>query len=429
MNFEQPSKEQIQDTYDAARKAYARFDVSTDDVITRLADVPVSVNCWQGDDLRGLENLEQGLDGGGIMATGNYPGVARTGDELRADMLQAFSLIPGNKRANLHAFYAETGATSVDRDDLRPEHFSNWMAWSKEHDIPLDFNPTFFCHPKAESGYTLSCRDHDVRDFWIRHGIASRAIAQAMADNQGCPCINNFWVPDGCKDSPADRWSPRKRLVESYDRIFDPAHGVDTAKCIDTVESKLFGIGSEDYVVGSHEFYLGYALTRDCTVCLDMGHFHPTETLHDKISAILQFEKRLLLHVSRPIRWDSDHIVILNDDLRNLFLEIVRGNALDRVYVALDFFDASVNRIGAWVIGVRSTMKALLYALLEPTALICQCENEGHGAEKLALMEEMKTMPFGAVWDYYCLTQNVPVGAAWLDKMRAYETNVLYTRR
>jgi len=359
VNFEQPSKEQIQEAYDAAKKAYARFDVNTDNAITRLADVPVSVHCWQGDDVRGLETLEQGLDGGGIMATGNHPGAARTGDELRADMLQAFSLIPGKKRANLHAFYAETGGAHVDRDDLRPEHFANWMAWSKEHDIPLDFNPTFFCHPKAESGYTLSCHDNDVREFWIRHGIASRAIAQAMADNQGCSCINNFWVPDGCKDSPADRWSPRKRLVESYDRIFDPAHGVDTAKCIDTVESKLFGIGSEDFVVGSHEFYLGYALTRDCIVCLDMGHFHPTETLHDKISAILQFEKKLLLHVSRPIRWDSDHIVILNDDLKNLFLEIVRGDALDRVYVALDFFDASVNRIGAWVIGVRSTMKAL----------------------------------------------------------------------
>ena len=426
MTFESISPRAVESAYKAARDCYAQVGVDTDAALKALAGVAISIHCWQGDDVRGFEESVEG--GGGIMATGNYPGVATTGDELRADMLKTFSLTPGVKRANIHAMYAETGGTQVDRDALEPEHFTQWMAWSKEHDIAIDFNPTFFGHPKSVDGWSLSHRDDDIRAYWIRHGILSRRITQALAENQGGPSICNFWIHDGAKDSPADRWGPRARLLAAYDEIFDPKHGIDTSKCIDVVESKLFGIGSEHYVVGSFEFYLGYALTREPLICLDMGHFHPTETIDDKISAVMQYQQQLLLHCTRGIRWDSDHIVILNDDMRNLFLELVRGKVLDQVYVALDFFDASVNRIGAWTIGTRAAQKAILYALLDPTARVQELEAEGDGAAKLALMEEMKTMPLGAVWDYYCLQQDVPVGPAWLNEMHAYEKDVLSKR-
>lgn len=422
------SADAVNEAYAAARRVYAELGVDTDKAIATAGRIPVSLHCWQGDDVRGLETRSGSETSGGIMATGNYPGVARTGDELRADMLQAARLIPGTKRANIHAFYAETGRQRVDRDKLKPQHFARWMAWSKKHNIPLDFNPTFFAHPLAASGFTLSSADEKVRQFWIRHGIASRVIAEAMARNQGGPCVCNFWIPDGAKDIPADRWSPRARLIDSYDQIFARSKKVDPKRCIDAVEAKLFGIGSEEYVVGSHEFYLGYALTRPCMPCFDMGHFHPTEGIHDKLSSVLQFKKNILVHVSRPIRWDSDHIVIFNDDLRAVFLELQRGGALERVFLALDFFDASVNRIAAWTIGARATQQALLYALLDPTQALKDLERRGDGAGKLALMEHMKTMPFDAVWNKYCLEQKVPVGLAWLDVVRDYETRVLSKR-
>jgi L-rhamnose isomerase len=412
--------------YAMARTAYACLGVDTDAVLQTLAGLPVSVQCWQGDDVRGLEDPDAVLSGG-IMAIGNYPGGARSGNELRADMLKTFSLLPGKQRANIHAFYCEP-EEPVERDGLLPEHFTRWMAWSKENGIALDFNPTFFSHSNAKDGLTLTHPDEKIRKYWIRHGIACRRIAEAFARNQGCPCVCNFWIPDGCKDSPADRWSPRKRLIESYDTIFDPVHGIDPSLCIDSVESKLFGLGSEAYVAGSHEFYLGYALTRNVIPCLDMGHFHPTETIDDKISALLQYTDRLLLHLSRGIRWDSDHVVLFTDDVKQVCHELVRGDMLDRVYIALDFFDASINRVGAWVIGTRAVLQALLYALLEPVEKLQEYEMCGDGAGKLALLERMKTMPFGAVWDYFCLQQDVPVGLAWLDTVKEYERDVLLKR-
>lgn len=422
------SETQNEQAYGLAREAYAAYGVDTDSAIARAREVPVSLHCWQADDVAGFEVNEGALDGGGIMATGNYPGRARNGDELRQDLDQVTALVPGVLRANIHACYAETGGVAVDRDALEPAHFARWIDWAKEKGIGLDFNPTFFAHPKADSGFTLSHADEGIRRFWIQHGIASRRIAEAMGRACAAPCVNNVWIPDGAKDSPADRWRPRERLTRSLDAIFAADVGVDTGLCIDSVESKLFGIGSEDYVVGSFEFYASYALSRGLVLCLDMGHFHPTETITDKVSALLGFHERLLLHVSRPVRWDSDHVVIFSDDVRAVFHELVRGGALDRVYVALDFFDASINRIAAYAIGARATRKAILYALLDPAARLARLEADGKGARKLALMEAMKTMPFGAVWDRLCLESNVPAGAAWIGEVEAYEKNVLAKR-
>jgi L-rhamnose isomerase len=426
MNDTASVHQQVNESYARARAVYAQAGIDADAALVRLAETPVSIHCWQGDDVHGLEQPGAGLSGG-IMATGNYPGAARNGDELRDDMLKTFSLVPGSTRANIHAFYCEPD-TPVERDQLEPVHFTRWMDWSRHNSIPLDFNPTFFSHPKAADGLTLTHPDDTIRKYWIRHGIVCRRIAEAFARNQDSPCICNFWIPDGCKDSPVDRWSPRGRLVESYDTIFDPGLGIDNTLCIDSVESKLFGIGSESYVAGSHEFYLGYVLTRHVIPCLDMGHFHPTETVDDKLSALLQYTDRLLLHLSRGIRWDSDHAVLFTDDLKQVFHELVRGNALDRVYIALDFFDASINRIGAWVIGARAVMQAILYALLEPVKELQEYEARGDGAGKLALLERMKTMPFGGVWDQYCLQQNVSIGMAWLDEVKKYEKEVLLKR-
>ncbi len=424
--FPERKRQDVEAAFDAAKKQYAALGVDAEGALARLAQTPISVHCWQGDDVAGFEVRNEAVDGGGIMATGNYPGRARNADELRADAAKAFSLIPGKHRFNLHAIYAETGGKAVERDQLEPEHFRHWMDWAAANGIALDFNPTFFAHPMANSGYTLSSADENVRKFWVRHGIACRRIAEAMGRAQGAPCIINHWIPDGAKDSPTDRWGPRRRLIQSLDEML--AAPVDKTLCLDSVESKLFGIGSEDYVVGSHEFYLGYALKNNLMLCLDMGHFHPTETIHDKLSAILAFQDEILLHVSRGIRWDSDHVVILNDDVRNVFHELVRGNALDRAHVALDFFDASINRIGAWVIGTRAALKAILYALLEPVETLQSLEADGRLAEKLALLEEMKTMPFGAVWEMYCWNQGVPVGPAWIAEMQAYERDVLLDR-
>ena len=338
-------------------------------------------------------------------------------------------LVPGKLRLNLHALYAETAGQVVDRDALEPKHFANWMEWGKAHGIALDFNPTFFAHPKANDGYTLSHADKATRKFWIRHTLACRKIAEAMAKKQGSPATVNHWIPDGCKDYPANRWAHREWLTESLDAAIANEKSVNKKLCVDYVESKLFGLGSEEYVVGSAEYYSSYALSRGLGYCLDMGHWHPTEEIYDKISSLLQFHKRLLLHVSRPVRWDSDHVVIFNDSLRQVFLEIQRGNAWDRVTVATDYFDASINRIAAYAIGLRATRKAILYALLDPTAELQKLEAAGNNAGCLALMEDVKTLPFGAVWDQLCDKAGIPRDRQWMDAVMKYETKVLSQRQ
>jgi len=414
------------EVYALAKEQYAAFGIDTDTAIEKALQIPISLHCWQADDNIGFEG-QSGISGGGILATGNHPGRARTAEEVRQDLARSMSLIPGVSRVNVHAYYAEFDDGFVDRDQLEPKHFRKWMEWARGLGISLDFNPSFHAHPKANDGFTLSHPDAAIRAFWIEHGRRARKIAQAMAESQGSPCNINFWVPDGAKDLVADRWSPRQRLVESYDAIFAD-RSIDESKCIDFVESKLFGIGSEEYVVGSAEFYTLYALTRKKGITLDMGHYHPTETIHDKISSQLLAQKNLLLHVSRPIRWDSDHVVLFNEDLKNVFLEIKRGDAWDKVVVALDFFDASINRIGAYVIGTRATRKGILYALLDPTVQLQKYENEGKNAQRLALMEEFKTMPFGAVWNRLCEKAGVPSGADWIASMEACEETVLAER-
>ncbi|HLQ45633.1 MAG TPA: L-rhamnose isomerase, partial [Planctomycetaceae bacterium] len=371
------------------------------------------------------ENSGLSLDGG-IAVTGNYPGKARTPEELRSDLDLALSLIPGTHRLNLHASYGEFRGRPVDRHEIRPEHFQGWIDWAKSKRMGLDFNPTYFSHPKASSGFTLAHADPGIRRFWIEHGIACRHIGAAMGESLGTPCITNIWIPDGFKDTPVDRRGPRERLTESLDAIF--AEPLDPRFLRDAVESKLFGIGSESYVVGSHEFYLGYAVSRRKLLCLDAGHFHPTEVISDKISAVLMWLDELLLHVSRGVRWDSDHVVTLTDELNAIAQEIVRGQFLDRVHVGLDFFDASINRVAAWVIGTRAMLKALLAALLEPTALLRQAEDHGDFTARLALQEDFKSLPVGAVWDNYCLQHNVPVGRAWLENIQQYERHVLSRR-
>ena len=425
--FQNLSKEQIEKGYECAKAQYKALGVDTDKAIAKLASTPISLHCWQGDDVKGFEVHEGEVSGGGIMAIGNYPGPAATADMLRKDAEKALSLIPGTKRFNLHAIYAETNGKVVERDAITPEHFAKWMKWSKKKNVALDFNPTFFAHPKANSGYTLSSADDDVRNFWIRHGKACLRIAEAFGKNQGSPSVINYWMPDGAKDQPIDRLSPRKRMQAALDEIF--ATGFDTKYCKPAVECKLFGLGSEDYVVGSHEFFLCYAMAhKNVMVCLDMGHFHPTETIHDKVSSILNFKKELLLHVSRGVRWDSDHVVNFNDDLRNLFQQMARNNFLPRTNIALDFFDASINRIGAWVIGTRATQKAILAGLLEPSKMLADYEAANDGAVKLAMLEELKTYPLGAVWNMFCLSQGVPAASAWLNDMIDYDRNVIKKR-
>ncbi|MDR0465330.1 MAG: L-rhamnose isomerase [Treponema sp.] len=418
-------KQSIEESYELAKTAYAQFAVNTDKAIRAALDVPISIQCWQGDDVIGFEGSVG--SGGGILATGNYPGRARIADELRADAEFAFSLIPGKKRFNLHTLYAETDGKKVSRDELEPEHFKTWMSWSKKKKIPLDFNPSFFAHPMADTGYTLSSDDKKIRDFWIRHCKASRKIASAIGENQGSPCVNNIWVPDGSKDTPSDRLSPRQRLRDALDETLDIKY--DAKTITDAVESKLFGIGSEAYVVGSHEFYMGYASARQIKLCLDSGHFHPTEALADKISAALLFIPGLLIHFSRGLRWDSDHVAIYSDELRDTCREIARAKCFSRIDIALDFFDASINRIAAWTIGTRSLRKGLLEALLEPTKMLTEAEKAGKNHERLALMEELKTLPFGAVWDKLCFDAEVPSGINWLYKVDQYEKDVLNKRK
>ena len=416
----------IDKAYELAREQYSRLGVDTEAAMKALSRISISLHCWQGDDVGGFENPEAGLSGG-LQATGNYPGKARTPAELRADLEKVYSFVPGDHRLALHAIYGEFGGKKVDRDEVAPEHFKNWIDWARARKIGLDFNPTYFSHPKAADGFTLSHRDEGIRRFWVRHGICCRKIGEAFGKAQGSPCVTNVWIPDGYKDIPADRKTPREILRKSLDELFAPK--IDPRYNLDAVESKLFGIGSESYVVGSHEFYLSYAVQNRKLYTLDSGHYHPTEGIADKISSILTFLDEILLHVSRGVRWDSDHVVILSDDLRAIAEEIVRGGFLDRVHIGLDFFDASINRVAAWTIGTRCMIKALLIALLEPGKKLREAEASGDFTTRLSLLEELKTMPFGAVWDYYCAKSNVPVGAACLDEVKQYEKTVLSNRR
>jgi L-rhamnose isomerase len=412
--------------YETSRARYAELGVDTEAAMARLAKIAVSLHCWQGDDVGGFESAGEAT-GGGIMATGAYPGKARTPGELRRDLEKVYSLVPGKHRLSLHASYLETVGRKVDRNEVGPEHFAGWVAWAKEQGIGLDFNPTFFAHPKAASNFTLAHYDNEIRRFWVDHAIACRRIGAYMGGELGTPCVTNLWIPDGYKDTPVDRKASRALLKDSLDTIF--AVKLDKRHILDAVEPKLFGIGVESCTIGSFEFYLGYAVRNNLLICLDMGHYHPTESIADKLSSVLFFLDEVLLHVSRPVRWDSDHVVILSDDLLDLAREIIRGEFLDRVHIGLDFFDASINRVAAWVIGTRSMLKALLVALLEPVAKLREMEASGDFTSRLALLEELKTLPFGSVWDEYCRRQNVPVGIGWLGEVKKYERDVLEHRK
>ena len=416
----------IEEAYASARQRYARLDVDTDDALKELEKVSLSLPCWQGDDVGGFERISSRKDTGGIQATGSYPGKARTLEELRMDLEKALSLIPGKKRLNLHAMYGDFGEKTVDRNEIGPEHYQSWMDWAKQNTVKIDFNATCFAHPRAESGFTLSSKDEKSREFWIEHVKRCRTISAHIGRSFKSPCIHNLWIPDGTKDTPVDRWAHRVLLKESLDEIYAEEYSSQEMK--DAVESKLFGIGSESFVVGSHEFYMGYAVSKGIMLCLDTGHFHPTESVGDKISAILQFSEELLLHVSRGVRWDSDHVVSLNDEVRFLAEEVVRCGALERVHFALDFFDASMNRVGAWIIGARAAQKSLLIALLEPRKELQEFEDAGNYFARLALLEELKTMPFGAVWDYFCLKMDVPSGESLIDEINRYDVDVTKKR-
>ncbi|MCM3214124.1 L-rhamnose isomerase [Niallia taxi] len=415
----------VKESFEAAKKQYEQWGVDVEAALQKLQQIPISIHCWQGDDIGGFEANPSELSGG-IDVTGNYPGKATTPEQLRSDLEMALSLIPGKHRVNLHAIYAETNGEVVERDEIEPKHFENWVAWAKQHGLGLDFNPTLFSHAKAEDGLTLSHPDESIREFWIKHCIKSRKIAEYFGKELGTPALTNIWIPDGYKDIPSDRLTPRIRLKESLDKIY--AVETDEQYNLDAVESKVFGIGSESYVVGSHEFYLGYSLKNNKLCLMDTGHYHPTETVSNKISSMLLFSDKLALHVSRPVRWDSDHVVILDDELKEIGLEIVRNDATDKVLIGLDFFDASINRVAAWTIGTRNMIKALLHALLLPNAKLKQLQEEGNFTERLALMEEFKTYPFGAVWDFYCEQMGVPVRETWLENVKTYEQEVLLKR-
>lgn len=413
--------------YQIAKEKYASIGVDTDAAIEKLKKIKISLHCWQGDDVVGFEAAGGTLSGGGIQTTGNYPGKARTADELRADLVKAFSLVPQKHKLNLHASYLENGGKFVDRNEIEPKHFAGWVDFAKENGIGLDFNPTYFSHKYSDDGCTLSSSDSFIREFWIEHGIRCRKIAEYFGKELGQRCNTNFWMSDGCKESPIDKMAPRIRMAEALDRIF--AEKIDPKYNKDSVESKLFGIGSESYVVGSHEFFMGYAAKNpEIMITLDAGHFHPTEIISAKISAMALFYNELLLHVSRPVRWDSDHVVIFDDELRAIAQEIVRNNLLDRVNIALDYFDASINRVAAWVLGMRSTQKALLNALLEPTEALKKAELEGDNTSRLVLTEEYKYFPLGYVWEEFCRQSDVPAGEEWLSEIKKYEKDVLSKR-
>ena len=411
--------------YQLAKERYAQLGVDTDRALKNLAGISISIHCWQGDDVGGFENAGSSL-GDGLAVTGNYPGKARTPAQLRGDFEKVLSLIPGKHRLNLHACYAEMEGKKVDRDALTADQFKNWIAWAKSLKIGLDFNQTYFSHPKVDGGLTLTHPDKAIRKFWIEHGIRCREIAAAFGKALGKSALTNLWIPDGMKDTPADRRSPRERLAESLDAIF--AKKIDRKYNVDSVEPKLFGIGAESYTPGSHEFYLGYAVSRGTLLTLDAGHYHPTEGIAAKISSVLCFLPEIALHVSRGVRWDSDHVVTLTDDLEAIGQEIVWGGYANRVRIGLDYFDASINRVAAWTIGTRNMIKALMMAMVTPIETMRQVELDRDYTARLALMEEAKTLPFGAVWDFYCLSEEVPVGEDWLTEVKQYEKDVLSKR-
>lgn len=409
--------------YEHAKETYAKIGIDTEEVLKKLAELPISLHCWQGDDVVGFENT--GSLSGGIMATGNYPGKAGTPQELMADIEEVLSLLPGKYKINLHAIYAITDGT-VDRDKLEPKHFEKWVEFAKKNGLGLDINPTLFSHPLAANSLTLSNPDEKIRRFWIDHCKAMRKIGAYFGKELGITCMNNIWIPDGYKEIPADRLGPRQRLKESLDEIFSEKY--DKKYLIDTVESKVFGIGLEAYTVGSHEFYLNYAAKNDCLCLLDNGHYHPTEMVSDKIPSMLLFANKLALHVTRPMRWDSDHVVIFDDELKEIAKEIVRCDALDKVMIGLDYFDASINRIAAWVVGARNMRKALLFAMLLPHGELKKYQDSGNFTKMLAMSEEYKFYPYNEVWNEFCRRENVPQGEKWLEETDRYEKEVLSKR-
>lgn len=414
----------INKAYEYAKEVYASIGVDTDAAIERVKNIPISINCWQGDDVGGFLFKDNALTGG-IQTTGNYPGKARNVNELKADIDMAMSLIPGRHRLNLHAIYADTDK-KIDLDEIEPCHYESWVEWARERRIGLDFNPTCFSHPMSDSGFTISSSDENVRNFWIEHCIRSRKIGEYFGKELSNRAVTNFWFPDGYKDIPFDREAPRRRMADALDKVFADKSGEKYN--LNALECKVFGIGAESYTVSSTEFMLGYAATRGIACCLDAGHFHPTEVISDKISSVLMFTNELLLHVSRPVRWDSDHVVIFDDELEAIAQNLIRTNLVERTHIGLDFFDASINRIAAWTIGTRNMIKALLKACLEPTALLKEIELDGDYTSRLALVEELKTYPFAAVWDHYCEMMDVPVRDAWLAEVKKYEKEVLSDR-
>ncbi len=420
------NKELIEKAYDLAKVQYSEYGVNTDEAINVLKNVQISLHCWQTDDVGGFEKSDSSLSGGGIQVTGNYPGKAKSIVQMKQDIEKVLTLLPGKKRLNLHAMYGDFGGVFVDRDKIEPKHFQSWIDWAKKMGIGLDFNCTCFSHPKAADGFTLSSKNEDNRKFWIEHVKKCRQIGAEMGKQLGIPVVHNLWIPDGSKDNPVDRYSHRALLKDSLDQIFKIKYSKEFLK--DAVESKLFGIGAEAMTVGSHDFYLSYAAKNDLMICLDSGHFHPTEQVGDKISACLLFFDELLLHVTRPMRWDSDHVVILNDDIIMIAQEIVRCNALNRVHIGLDYFDASMNRIGAYVVGTRAMQQALLQALLEPIEILKKHENAGKSFERLAILEGMKIMPFGAIWNYFCLTEGTFSGDDYIAEIQTYEKEILSKR-
>ncbi|RIJ46634.1 L-rhamnose isomerase [Maribellus luteus] len=417
--------ENIKKAYELAKERYAALGVDADAAIEKMKGVNISLHCWQTDDVGGCE-VKHGELSGGIQATGNYPGKATTIEEIRADLEKVLALLPGKQRLNLHAIYGDFQGGVVDRDAIEVKHFQSWIDWCKKQGIGMDFNATCFSHERAADGFTLSSKNEENRKFWVEHVKRCRAISAEVGKQLGTPCVHNTWIPDGSKDTPVDRNGYRANLKKSLDEAMAVKYPKEHMK--DAVESKLFGIGVESMTVGSHDFYLGYAIANNILICLDNGHFHPTEQVGDKISSVLQFVDEVLLHVTRPIRWDSDHVVTLNEDVQLIASEIMRNNFLNRVNIGLDFFDASINRIGAYVTGTRAAQKAFLIAALEPTNDLVKLEEAGKNFERLAMLEELKTMPFSAVWDYYCLQENVPVGADYIAEIQKYENEVLVNR-
>ncbi|MCL2664883.1 MAG: L-rhamnose isomerase [Defluviitaleaceae bacterium] len=417
----------LEKAYGHAKERFAKWGVDTDKAMAAVKNFTLSLHCWQGDDVTGFEDFAE-MAGGGTLVTGGYPGRARTPEELRADLELVMSMIPGKQKVSLHAKYAETSGKKVGRNELQPEHFANWVDWAKDLGIGLDFNPTFFAHPMFKDGFSIASADEGVRRYWIDHGKSSRKIAEHFGKTLGKTCVTNFWMADGYKDIPIDRVAPRQRMKDALDEIF--SEKIDRAYNRDAVESKLFGIGVESYTVGSNEFFMGYtSQNKEILLCMDAGHYHPSEVISEKISSALLFVSEVLLHVSRPVRWDSDHVVVYDDELKSIAQEIVRGGFADRVHFGLDYFDASINRVAAWTIGARNAVKAMLAAYLEPVDVLKKAENEGDWTSRLALLEIFKDLPYGVVWDYFCSLNGVPVREEWLAKAKDYERDVLSKRK